>query len=168
VFAYAQDPEWSRYLRELPRPYTRIDAEHFIAGQVLLDRVVHPSWAVERQARVIGGINVSFNFDNAACEVGYSIAREQWNQGFCTEAAGAVIDACFTTHPGLNRVFARADERNQASQRVMAKVGMTKEGVLRQSKVERGETIDEAWWAILRSEWSQGSSAAGGRPLRSA
>ena len=36
----------------------------------------------------------------------------------------------------------------------MEKVGMLKEGVLRQSRVERGEVYDEAWWGILRDEWT--------------
>jgi ribosomal-protein-alanine N-acetyltransferase len=74
---------------------------------------------------------------------------------------GAVVDAAFRAHPELNRIQARADDRNLASQRVMAKLGMRKEGVLRQRKVERGEVIDEAWWAILRSEWSPGPRTAG-------
>jgi ribosomal-protein-alanine N-acetyltransferase len=153
VLAYAQDPEWSRFLRALPQPYGRKDAEQFIARQLLQDRALHPSWAVEKQGKVIGGINVRFNFDHCLCEIGYSIARVDWNEGYCTEAAGAVIDAAFSTHPRLNRVHARADDRNRASQRVMEKVGMRKEGVLRQSRVERGEVLDEAWFAILRSEW---------------
>lgn len=154
VLAYAQDPEWSRYLRMLPVPYTPDDAERFIARQLLLDRMVHPAWAVEHEGHVIGGINLRLDFVNALAEVGYSIARAHWNRGICTEAARAVIDAAFTTHAELNRVHARADNRNTASQRVMEKLGMLKEGVLRQSRVERGEALDEAWFAILRSEWS--------------
>lgn len=154
VLAYARDPEWSRFLHALPQPYDRRHAEQFIARQLLLDRVTQPAWAVQSQESVIGGINVRFDFENALCEIGYSIARTHWNEGFCTEAARAVIDAAFSTHPELNRVHARADARNTASQRVMAKVGMRKEGVFRKRRVERGEAIDEAWFAVLRSEWS--------------
>lgn len=69
------------------------------------------------------------------------------------EAARAVVDAAFSIHADLNRVCARADRENTASQRVMEKIGMTKEGVLRMSRIERGEAIDEVWFAILRSEW---------------
>jgi RimJ/RimL family protein N-acetyltransferase len=101
-----------------------------------------------------GGINVRFDFGNALGELGYSIARVHWNKGICTEAARAVIDAAFLTHADLNRIHARADQRNTASQRVMEKLGMLKEGVLRLSRVERGEAFDEAWFGILRSEWS--------------
>lgn len=153
VFAYARDPEWSRFLRVLPRPYLRDDAERFIARQLLLDRATHPTWAVVLDGVVIGGINLRHTPTHRLAEVGYSIARAHWGKGYCTEAVRAVLDAAFRADPELNRIQARADRENQASQRVMVKVGMTREGVLRQSRVERGEVIDEAWYAILRSEW---------------
>lgn len=154
VLAYAQDPEWSRYLKALPRPYLREHAEQFLARQLLQDRTVHPSWAVVRQGTVIGGINLRFNFEHGLAELGYSIARAHWNKGFCSEAARTVLDAAFSGHGDLNRICARADVRNAASRRVMEKVGMAKEGVLRMSRIERGEALDEAWYAILRSEWA--------------
>lgn len=153
VLVYAQDPEWSRYLRALPRPYLRKDAEQFVAKQFLLDRVTKPAWAVVREGAVIGGINLRLTFESRSAELGYSIAREHWNNGFCTEAARAVIHAAFSTHEDLIRVYARADDANAASQRVMEKVGMTREGVLRLSRIERGEAFDEAWFSVLRTEW---------------
>lgn len=164
VLTYAQDPEWSRYLRVLPRPYGRGDAERFIARQLLLDRGAHPAWAIVIDGAVSGGINLRFDFEHRLAEIGYALARRHWNHGYVTEAARAVIAAAFETHPDLNRVHARADAENRASQRVMEKVGMTREGVLRQSRVERGESIDEVWYAILREEWL---SRAGPRAITS-
>jgi ribosomal-protein-alanine N-acetyltransferase len=156
VFSYAKDPEWSRYLRALPRPYRHEHAVQFIARQLLSDRITRPAWAVTLTETVIGGINLRFDFEHRSAEVGYSVARTHWGRGICSEAARAVIDAAFSTHGDLNRVHARADAANVASQRVMEKVGMTKEGVLRLSRVERGEALDEAWYSILRSEWGAG------------
>lgn len=164
MFAYARDPEWARFLRALPRPYRRVDAEKFVARQLLLDRVSHPSWAIVLEDTVIGGINLRINLENRLGEIGYSIARDHWNRGFCTEATRTVIDAAFQTLPDLNRLKARADVRNVASQRVMAKAGMTKEGVLRQDRVERGEAIDEVWFGILRSEWNPAIAATTAQP----
>lgn len=155
VFAYAQDPEWSRYLRVLPRPYERQHAEQFIARQILLDRSSHPAWAITLDGTVIGGVNLRFDFEHRSAEIGYSVARSHWRKGICSEAARAVIAAAFSTHEDLIRIHARADADNVGSQRVMEKVGMVKEGVLRQSRVERGEVLDEAWYSILRSEWGE-------------
>lgn len=153
VFAYASDAEWSRFLRALPRPYERAHAEQFIARQLLLDRVNHVAWAVVAEERVIGGIGLRFDFGNRRAELGYSVARSEWGKGYGTEAAHAVIDAAFSTHGDLIRIHARADANNRASQRVMEKVGMTREGVHRQARVERGEVFDKAWYSILREEW---------------
>ena len=53
VLVYTTDLEWARYL-PVPQPYTQADAEKFIAGQVLLDREVHPTWAITHAGAVIG------------------------------------------------------------------------------------------------------------------
>jgi ribosomal-protein-alanine N-acetyltransferase len=152
VFVYATDPEWARYL-PVPQPYTPADAETFIAGQVLLDREVHPAWAIVRARAVIGGINLRFHFDHRVGEMGYSIARRYWGQGLATEAARAVMAAAFAAYPSLHRIRAMADARNIGSLRVMEKLGMIREGVLRQNRLVRGEFIDEVWCGVLRPEW---------------
>ena len=70
-----------------------------------------------------------------------------------TEAVGAVIDESFSTYPDLNRIQASADERNAGSLRVMEKLGMVREGVLRQDQYLRGEFRNTVWCGLLRREW---------------
>lgn len=152
VLVYASDPEWARYL-PVPQPYTPAAAEKFIAGQVLLDREVHPAWAIEQVGVVIGGINMRFHFDHGVGEMGYSIARSHWGRGLATEAARAVMDAAFAAYAHLQRIRAMADARNVGSLRVMEKLGMVREGVLRHNRLVRGEFIDEVWCGVLRTEW---------------
>ena len=152
VLAYAQDEEWSRFLRILPFPYERSDAEEFVARQVLRDRRTHPNWALVFEDSVIGGVILRLHPEHRLGELGYSIARRVWGRGLATEAASAVIRAAFDAIEELNRIRAMADARNAASRRVLEKLGMTAEGVLRQNRVERGEALDEAWYGILRSE----------------
>ena len=89
VLAYAQDPEWSRFLRALPRPYERADAERFIARQLLLDRAVHPSWAIVHEGAVIGGVNLRFAFEHRSAEMGYSVARAAWASPLCLPGSTA-------------------------------------------------------------------------------
>lgn len=152
VLAYAADAEWARYL-PVPQPYTRREAEEFVASQVLLDREQNPSWAIVLDGVVIGGINLRLDRENHVAELGYSVARQHWGKGLTTEAARAVIDAAFRADRDLNKVRAMADSRNVASQRVLEKAGMTREGVLRQNRLVRGEAVDEVWYGLLRSEW---------------
>ncbi len=152
VLLYASDPEWARFL-PVPQPYTRADAEKFVAGQLLRDRKSRLCWAIEHAGSVIGGINIGFDFDNRVGEMGYSIARRFWGKGLTTEAAGAVIDESFSVYPDLNRIRAAADERNVGSLRVMEKLGMVREGILRQDIYLRGEFKNMVWCGLLRCEW---------------
>jgi ribosomal-protein-alanine N-acetyltransferase len=152
VFAYAHDEQWSRYL-PIPQPYLETDARKFIATQVLLDRREYSSWAIEQEKRAVGGINLRLMADGQIAEIGYSIARTLWGRGLATEAARAVIQTAFETCPKLVRVRAMADVRNLASSRVLEKVGMKREGILRSNRLLRSVPVDEVWYGILRAEW---------------
>jgi ribosomal-protein-alanine N-acetyltransferase len=152
VLAYASDPDWARYL-PVPQPYTRAHAENFLAGLLLQDRKKRASWAIEHAGSAIGGINIRFDFENHVGTLGYSVARRHWGKGLATEAVGAVIDGSFSTYPVLNRIQASADERNAGSLRVMEKLGMVREGVLRQDQYLRGEFRNTVWCGLLRREW---------------
>lgn len=155
VFAYASDPEWSRYV-PVPQPYSMDAAKQFIALQTLQDRATHPSWAIEYAGTVIGGINIRFHFDYRIGEMGYSIARSCWGQGLMTEVAQTVVDQAFTAYAELHKVRAMADARNIGSRRVMEKLGMKQEGLLRQNRYSQDEFMDEAWYGLLRTEWQAG------------
>ena len=162
ILAYAADEEWSRYLSGTPQPYRREDAVQFVARQALTDRAGHPAWAVVYHGTAVGGINIRFYYEHVVAEMGWSMHRRLWRQGLATEAAHAVVDAAFTAHGQLRRIGARADTRNLASHRVMEKVGMSKEGTLRQARVARGECIDEVHYALLRTEWQEGKQRGHG------
>lgn len=152
IFGFAADAQWARFL-PLPSPYERVHAEEFVASCLLQDRATSVTWAIEHDGRVVGGINARLNPTQHTAELGYSIARAHWGQGFVTEAARAVLDACFTHLPTLVRVQALADTRNTASNRVMQKIGMAHEGTMRQVRLIRGQHVDFDVYSVLRDEW---------------
>ena len=152
VFAYARDPEFSRYVR-MPRQYARGHAEEHVARSVLRDWDSRPRWAIELDGTVIGGLNLAIDLGDRTAELGYGIARMHWGKGLAPEAARAVIDAAFETLVGVNRIWAPADARNLASVRVMEKLGMRPEGILRQHTVWHGEPVDLTYYGLLRGEW---------------
>ncbi|HIG44113.1 MAG: GNAT family N-acetyltransferase [bacterium] len=61
--------------------------------------------------------------DPATASIGYRFLLETWGQGYATEAAQALINLGFT-ELSLERVIATAYEKNQASRRVMDKLGL--------------------------------------------
>ncbi|MCY4110286.1 MAG: GNAT family N-acetyltransferase [Chloroflexi bacterium] len=147
VYQYAQDPEWARYL-DVPQPYLRSDAEEFVSQQ--LD---YPSWAIVFEGRMVGGVYLhDLDSKRLTAEVGYTVARPHRSRGFATVAVSAVVAAAFE-HLKLRRIWAATDPRNVASQRVLEKIGMLREGVLRQNRLVRGEAADTSVYAILRDDW---------------
>ena len=153
IYAYASDPEFGQYLPS-PRPYTYSDAAKFVAQQVLWEWTIRPHFAIVLDGRVIGGTGLRVSERDQIGELGYAIARIHWGQGITTEASRAVMDWGFRTL-ALHKVFARADLRNEASWRVMEKLGMTREGVLRSHTRLRDEHFDDVYYGILRDEWQQ-------------
>ena len=108
--------------------------------------------AIEFESKVVGGINARIREKNNNAEIGYGIARPHWSRGLVTEAASAFIGWLFDRY-GLAKVYAIADPRNTASWRVMEKLGMTREGVMRGNFKGEGERIDEVYYGLLREEW---------------
>jgi RimJ/RimL family protein N-acetyltransferase len=152
VFSYASDEQFLRYL-PIATPYTQADTRDFLAKQAALDRELNPSWALDIGGVACGGINIRFFAEHRVAEIGYGVARRLWGQGLATAAARLVIAAAFGCYAGLSRVRAKADARNVASVRVMEKLGMRREGLMRSDRLCRGELTDEVVYGLLRSEW---------------
>ena len=93
-------------------------------------------------------------------EFGYCFGREHWNQGYATEAAGALIRAGIEV-AGLRRITANCDQRNLGSWRVMEKLGLRREAAFRQDVKARRGWRDSYHYALLASEWRARNSAGG-------
>ena len=166
VFSFSSDPQWGRYL-EVPMPYSRRDAEEFVAGAVLFDAGAKLRWAIVHEGHVSGFLNLMPSAGTA--EIGYGIARPLWGQGLVTEAVTAILRYGFDSL-GLARIYAYAVVDNEASWRVMEKLRMQREGFLRRHRMIRGEHVDDVLYSIVRDDWSPpdeqtaGESAAEGPP----
>lgn len=82
-------------------------------------------WAVIERAsgEVIGDAGLYlFEGRGPEVELGYTIGRAGWRQGYATEAGSAWLAAAFGQF-GLDEVIAVADPRNPASVRVLEKIG---------------------------------------------
>lgn len=154
VFAYASDPAWGTYL-PVPQPYQYRDAERWVAQSVLIDWESTYRWAIEHEGSMVGGIDLEIDRTRRSAHVGYSIAPRPWNQGLATEGCTAVVDWAFQER-GLERIWTTVDVENIASARVLQKLGLREEGVLRQSALAHGNLRDMAAFGLLREEWSKG------------
>jgi [ribosomal protein S5]-alanine N-acetyltransferase len=96
--------------------------------------------------------------NNVTAALGYGVSRACWGRGVASEAARAAVNYGFEAF-GLAKVWARADPRNGASVRVLEKLGMVREGLLRGHLIVRGERVDRVYYGIMRSEWKAARSA---------
>ena len=90
--------------------------------------------------------------DDRLAQIGYTIARQHWGQGYAQEAIRALIDYAFGNFP-IHRITASVDPRNAASARVLEKSGFVKEAHFRQSEWFKGAWTDDAIYAVLSTEW---------------
>lgn len=86
-------------------------------------------------------------------ELGWVLHPEHAGHGFATEAIRALLRLCFTDL-GLHRVTATCFADNNASWRLMERVGMRREfHTVRDSLHRSGEWLDCFGYALLADEW---------------
>jgi RimJ/RimL family protein N-acetyltransferase len=79
-------------------------------------------------------------------------AVQFWNQGYCSEAAAAIVKFGFE-NLNLNKITSRHMSTNPASGRVMVKAKLKKEGVLRQEFRKNGKFVDVEVYGVLREDF---------------
>lgn len=85
-------------------------------------------------------------------EIAYWIGEEYWGNGYATEAAITILEFAFV-EKNYNKVFARYFDSNEASGKVLSKIGMKKEGVLREHILKEDQYIDLVYYGILKKEF---------------
>ena len=110
--------------------------------------------AIERKedGKVIGLLGL-IHQDGGQGEVGWALGVEYRGQGYATEAARALMDYGFKSL-GLHRIHADTSTENPASWRIMERLGMRREGLLRGAVYEEGEWVDRYVYGVLADEWS--------------
>ena len=150
-----QDRDIQRTTLNIPYPYTEKDARDWLAFQrEERAKGTGYTFAIVRKedGQLVGAIDIRPNKRHRKAEIGYWIGKPYWGQGYATEAARAIVDFGFQTL-GLNRIYATHFAENPASGRVMQKVGMTYEGLMRQATFKDGRFQDHVLYAILRETW---------------
>ncbi len=96
------------------------------------------------------GLIVTHRFNRA--ELGYWVGKPYWGHGYATEASEALLKYGFEMMQ-LNKIHASHMTRNPTSGRVMEKIGMEQEGILKQHALKWDEYVDLAVYGILSSSW---------------
>lgn len=163
-FAYYSKPEVVAYVPW--ETWTRADAERRVADRATRTRLDGPgsvlSLVVEHQDRLIGDV-VLWPADDTMSrgEMGWAFHPDTGGHGYATEAVTALMRIAFETYR-MHRVLAHVDPRNEASLRLCERVGMRREGHLRQNAFIKDEWVDSVVYGALATEWPHPSDLEGG------
>jgi RimJ/RimL family protein N-acetyltransferase len=157
VFAYQSRSDVARYLYWGPR--SRHDVQRSLSQRIAADWPESDgevlSLAVVRRdsGELIGDVALFLvSAEHRQGEIGYVFHPNHQGQGFAQEAARELLRFGFD-ELGLHRIVGRLDARNEASGRVLARLGMRREAHFRQNEFVKGEWADEVVYAILAAEW---------------
>ncbi|MFF1420497.1 GNAT family N-acetyltransferase [Streptomyces sp. NPDC058280] len=158
------------FLTHMDRARDLVD-EHIRFAQLVTDpesaRAVLTSYA-EKQAAdsgriygiwldstLVGGVLFPmFDAANGTCEVGCWLEPAVTGRGLVTRAARVLIDWAVEER-GMHRVEWHVSSANTPSVRVAQRLGMTRDGVLRESYPYRGVRQNTEIWSVLAPEWRQ-------------
>jgi len=156
--AYRSDPDVARY-QSWDAPYPLAEGERMISDL----RDLHPDTAgqwfqfamiLRSTNELIGDCASGTDADDPRqAEIGFTLRPQFQGRGYATEGARALLGYLFGAR-GKHRVTAGCDPRNAASARVLERLGMRREGRLRESMWAKGEWADEFRYAILDVEWT--------------
>lgn len=156
VFECARDPEVAQYVTWEAHKSIDDTIKYLAAMEENpKNKQLYP-WAIVNKAdnKVMGGCAfMNWAPEQSRAEIGYMIGKKYWNKGYMTEALREVISFGFNKM-GLNRIEALCMLDNAASVKVLEKVGMKFEGVLRQHLFAKGRFYDMKIYSILKSEHS--------------
>ncbi|QQS40903.1 MAG: GNAT family N-acetyltransferase [Acidobacteriota bacterium] len=149
---YASDPKVTEFMTWRPHKSVKDTLEYIRrCERVWAESTAFP-WSLwlKEEGEFAGFIEIRVGA--TAVDVGYALARQFWRQGLMTEALSTVIEWSFS-NPEIYRVWATCDTENLGSARVLEKVGMEREGVLRRWLVHPNlsdEPRDAYCYSIVR------------------
>ena len=156
VFQFAKDPDVLKYsIGDYHQ--SEEESERFIQSiHHAYENNLAGIWGItiKPDPTVVGTCGFELWFpDHYRAEIGYSLVKRLWHKGYGTEAVKAMIEFGFTSELKLNRIEATCQEGNIYSSRILEKMGMKREGLLRKHTYSRGVFNDVYMYSLLKSEY---------------
>jgi ribosomal-protein-alanine N-acetyltransferase len=127
---YASDPTVAKYMTWAPHRNVGETIEFLRrCERVWADGSAFPWTLWVKDSGAFAGL-IEIRVHASAVDLGYALVPRWWRQGLMSEALSSVVQWALA-QPHIYRVWATCDVDNAASARVLERVGMDREGVLR-------------------------------------
>ena len=154
--AYRNDPNLARFQSWEAFNLTEAAAfirEHQARGAGLPGQWLQIAIALRETDALIGDCAFKLHTDDARqATIGVTLAQKYHRHGYAVEAMTCLLNHLFDTM-NLHRVVADTDPENAASWKLLERLGLRREGHLKQSLWFKGRWADEYLYAIQRDEW---------------
>jgi RimJ/RimL family protein N-acetyltransferase len=151
--AYRNDPQVAA-LQDWELPYPRSRAVRLVASQAGRDDVAPGAGTqigIERDRELVGDVYVGLAEQGGVAEVGCTLGSEHQGRGYALEALAAVVDDLVERH-GVHRVTGQLSPQNDASARLLERLGMRLETIAPASYWWRGAWDDNLVYAMSAEE----------------
>ena len=159
--SWLSDPEVMRYL---PWRTSTVEESFLQLAECLRENVKENrtkyffAIILKESEQVVGEAGFTIEAKEAKggiASMGYFLLKSYWGKGYATEVAQMMIEYCFTTLK-LHKVTAGCDAENTASEMVMKKCGMKREGYRKQQYYLAGHWRDRFEYGLLYEDWVRG------------
>lgn len=154
-----QPEDYEFLVRNLNNPKVRHAGYETVRAPVFEDDIVtkvdasnHHIFLASREGEPVGSASIkNIDLEGRKAELSYWIAPESQGNGYATEAADLCLTHAFD-ELGLHKVWARTVGDNEASKRILEKLGFQQEGILREHWYGFDRYVDEHRFGLLRSD----------------
>jgi RimJ/RimL family protein N-acetyltransferase len=140
----------------IPYPYTEAEADAWIEERVAHrhEQPMETTFALRTDEGTLIGVVGADDLDVGTthrANLGYWLAKPYWGRGLMTRAARRYVRYAFTRLEVV-RLTAEVFHWNEASARVLEKVGFRQEGRLRKHREKDGALVDVLYYGLLRED----------------
>ncbi|MBA0053130.1 N-acetyltransferase [Streptomyces sp. AJS327] len=120
-------------------------------------------YGIWEDGKLVGGVLFrTMDLEQGTAEAGCWLEPSAVGRGLVTRACRVIIDWAVEER-GVHRIEWRVAAENTASVAVARRLGMTRDGVLREYFLHRGERQDVEIWSVLAPEWRANQQAVDAR-----
>ena len=146
LFEYASDPENTRHT--FPTHQSIEETEWVISNLFMSSPLGNFAIELKENGKMIGTCDLRVTESEKSAELAYAINKKYWGNGYAPEAAKKLLELAFQDLK-IERLWAKFSSENPASGRVMEKIGMEKEGILRHTKNLCGDFVDQVIYSRI-------------------
>lgn len=151
MYEFTSDEETTHFIYDAHTDLSQ--TQNVIGNYYLKEPIGKYAVALKESNKLIGIVEFRVHDYNNNGELGYTLSRHYWGNGYMNEACNLILDLAFNVL-GVERVYAEHDVRNPASGNVLIRLGMKCDGILRKNHMIKGFLTDSAHYSILKEEYN--------------